>query len=560
MKAARTGARSACTQTHMSPLLDSRTLVLVITIVLICRAAILLYVWFVAGRYPPVRLWATGSSIIAGGVLLLGLRGFAPDFLTIVIAQALTMTGWLVIDAGTVLAAGRRPPWKSASAVLVVAVALVGWYAVVQPDFAMRTIAVTVATVAFDLYTAHACLRFDRGSRRTTFRILAALLFILSASAIVKSHAYVESGSADMFHGGWAISQFYVLSLVSIVVGTVVFVLLSAQQMQEDLDLELAAHQRDKEAIARSEAKYHRLFDATSDAVMMLGRDRFTGCNRAALAMFGCRTEEEFCSYTPAALSPPLQPDGTDSTAMAKAHIDKAVREGHHGFEWVHRRVDSAALFTAEVKLDTVTIDGEKILQATARDISERKRMEEDIRQLAFFDTLTGLPNRRLLVDRLTMAMASSRRTGYHGALLFLDLDNFKALNDAHGHHVGDLLLCEVASRLRGSVREMDTVARFGGDEFVILVGQLQVDSAASRHTAESVAQKILTLLSLPYVLATQRADVGQLDIEHRCSVSIGVTLFRGHDVGREELMRRADSAMYAAKRAGRRGVSFFEA
>ena len=197
--------------------------------------------------------------------------------------------------------------------------------------------------------------------------------------------------------------------------------------------------------------------------------------------------------------------------------------------------------------------------RASNRDISERKRMEEQVHQLAFYDALTKLPNRRLLNDRLNQTMAASKRSGCYGALMFLDLDNFKPLNDTHGHVVGDLLLIEVADRLKSCVREMDTVARFGGDEFVVMLGDLTADKAESTSQAEIVAEKIRISLSEPYLLTMKREGKADTTIEHHCTASIGVALFIGHEASQDNILKWADAAMYQAKEAGRNLIMFYD-
>jgi len=192
-------------------------------------------------------------------------------------------------------------------------------------------------------------------------------------------------------------------------------------------------------------------------------------------------------------------------------------------------------------------------------DITERKEMEDQIRQLAFFDPLTRLPNRRLLNDRLSRAMATSKRSGRYAAVMFADLDNFKPLNDLHGHEVGDLLLIEVAERLRNCVREMDTVARIGGDEFVIMICELDADKAESAAQAAAVAEKIRVALSRPYILTVQADERTVKTVEHHCSGSIGVTLFIDHSTSQGDILKHADQAMYQAKEAGRDKIRFFE-
>ena len=183
-------------------------------------------------------------------------------------------------------------------------------------------------------------------------------------------------------------------------------------------------------------------------------------------------------------------------------------------------------------------------------DITERKLAEEKIHQLAFFDQLTGLPNRTLLLDRLKQAMAASGRNDSHGALLFIDLDNFKALNDSLGHDVGDLLLKQVAQRLLKCVREGDTVARLGGDEFVVVLANLSSIGEEAATGTELVAEKILGTLNQIYRFG---------DVAHHSSSSIGVTLFKGPLIPIDDLMKQADLTMYKAKEAGRNAIRFFD-
>ncbi len=194
-----------------------------------------------------------------------------------------------------------------------------------------------------------------------------------------------------------------------------------------------------------------------------------------------------------------------------------------------------------------------------AQDITERKQMEYQLRQLAFQDALTKLPNRRLLNDRLGQTIAASLRSGLYGAVMFLDLDNFKRLNDKHGHDAGDLLLIEVAERLTSCVREMDTVARFGGDEFVLMISELAVDEAKSFAEAGFIAEKIRLALADRYQLTIRREGKPDKTIRHHCTASIGVTLFINHQTSEDDILKQADTAMYQAKAAGRNQIRFYD-
>lgn len=182
--------------------------------------------------------------------------------------------------------------------------------------------------------------------------------------------------------------------------------------------------------------------------------------------------------------------------------------------------------------------------------IAERKKAEHEIHNLAFYDTLTKLPNRRLLHDRLDVALSVSGRNQQYGALLFLDLDNFKTLNDTLGHEYGDMLLIEVANRLQFSVREADTVARLGGDEFVVILESIGLDAEEASQKVALIAEKIRTILAEPYQLN---------DNVRHTSPSIGVCLFYDHNEQVDELLKHADMAMYQAKNSGRNRVCFFD-
>lgn len=193
-------------------------------------------------------------------------------------------------------------------------------------------------------------------------------------------------------------------------------------------------------------------------------------------------------------------------------------------------------------------------LQGHNLDITDRKKLEDEVRQLAFYDALTKLPNRRLLKDRLVQTMASSKRNGRYCALMFLDLDNFKPINDTYGHAFGDALLLEVAVRIKNCVRQVDTVSRFGGDEFIVLLNTLSKNKEKSIHQANRIAEKIRKALLQPYLLSLNTGDT-KSKIEHICSASIGVVVFIHHELNEDEILKRADDAMYVAKSAGRNQI-----
>lgn len=239
-----------------------------------------------------------------------------------------------------------------------------------------------------------------------------------------------------------------------------------------------------------------------------------------------------------------------------RVHIEKVIARGHERFETRHRHKDGHEI---DVEVSATFMPELQQFFVFIHDITKRKRAEQEVHTLAFYDALTGLPNRRLLNDRVKTAIAAGKRSGRYGAVMFLDLDNFKPLNDTYGHDAGDLLLVEVAQRLTRCVRETDTVARFGGDEFVVILGELDADKAESTAQAGIIAEKICAALAEPYALKHQREGSAETTIGHRCTSSIGVALFVNHEASAEEILKYADMAMYQAKEGGRNLIRFFD-
>ena len=243
--------------------------------------------------------------------------------------------------------------------------------------------------------------------------------------------------------------------------------------------------------------------------------------------------------------------EGVSASEWAKHRADLYAHRTFHDFQIQRRRKDGSLIWAS--------ISGAPIFdehgvftgyRGIGRDITERKRDEDRIERLAFYDPLTGLPNRRLLMDRLHSALALRERDGSTGAILFIDLDNFKDLNDTRGHDVGDELLKLVAVRLGECVRDADTVARLGGDEFVVMLQQLSPAAQEAAADVEVVGRKILQTLNQSYRLH---------GIEHHSTPSIGVAMFQEDHLTIDELLKRADLAMYQAKAAGRNTLRFFD-
>ena len=298
-------------------------------------------------------------------------------------------------------------------------------------------------------------------------------------------------------------------------------------------------------------ARNQLLMQTATEGIHILDRTgNLVECNDAFAHMLGYARQELTGMHL-------AQWDAKWSKEQLRRRMKELIQQGG-AFETVHRRKDGS-LVDVEVHTSNVQLDGETYLYAASRDISARKRAEAEIHQLAFYDALTHLPNRRLLNDRLTQMMAVCRRSGSFGAVLFLDLDNFKPLNDVHGHEAGDLLLVEVAKRLCACVRETDTVARFGGDEFVLVLADMDTEQQAAQHYARKVAEKVRDSLAAPYQLTLLQPDGAKVQVSHACSASIGIAMYTPQIDTAVDLLKMADLAMYQAKDAGRNAVWFFE-
>ena len=290
------------------------------------------------------------------------------------------------------------------------------------------------------------------------------------------------------------------------------------------------------------------ILDHMVDGVITIdARGRIESVNPSACKMFGYAAEE-MLGRNVSMLMP--EPDrGRHDGYIANYLGGGTPRVIGVGRDVSGQRRDGS-VFPMSLAVSSIEHEGRVRFIGLTRDITERKRAEAAIERLAFYDPLTGLPNRRLLLDRLNQTLAASRRNGRHGAVLFIDMDNFKSINDTLGHGAGDRLLQGVARRLQAALRADDTVARWGGDEFVVLLQDLgQQREPASLH-AEAAAEKLLRVLGQPYPLD---------GLTHHSTPSIGIVLWGEQPTDSEELLKHADHAMYQAKAAGRNRLCFFD-
>jgi diguanylate cyclase (GGDEF)-like protein/PAS domain S-box-containing protein len=289
-------------------------------------------------------------------------------------------------------------------------------------------------------------------------------------------------------------------------------------------------------ALVVSENRYRRLFETAQDGILLLNAEtgQIEDVNPYLINLLSY-SHAEFLGKKLWEVGP------CTDIALSKELFAELQTKGYVRYEDLPLSTSSGAQIAVEFVSNTYECQGVKVIQCNVRDITERKRLENALRLLAFHDPLTRLPNRRLLLDRLEQAMHASKRQNSHVAVLYLDLDKFKVLNDSHGHDAGDLLLIKVAQRLQQAVREADSVARLGGDEFVVLLEGLGDDAEQASAYAISIADKIHLALSTDYVLG---------DVHYRGSCSIGIRMFLGEVRDAEHILREADLAMYEEKRS----------
>jgi diguanylate cyclase (GGDEF)-like protein/PAS domain S-box-containing protein len=301
-----------------------------------------------------------------------------------------------------------------------------------------------------------------------------------------------------------------------------------------------------EEALKKSEEKFSKAFQASAAAITIASIEdgRYIEVNDTFLQITGYE-RHEVIGHTSTELKVWINPGDRQK------YVDELIRNGSlRNFE-ISLRMKSGEIRMFSVSTEFFELQGKTCTVNFILDITDRKQAEEAIHNLAYFDGLTKLPNRRLLMDRLGHALIASKRSQEYGAVLILDLDNFKALNDTKGHDVGDCLLVEVARRILHSVRPEDTVSRLGGDEYVIMAEDLGTDETSVASRAEIIAGKIRAALNQPYTLVPGEAP-------HYSTPSIGVTLFRGDELSIDVLLKQADMALYQAKGAGRNTIRFF--
>jgi len=382
-----------------------------------------------------------------------------------------------------------------------------------------------------------------------SFALLPVVVFIAMRFGLVGSTAVVLALSfgailatingigpfyqTDMHHG---IISLWVFMCVLMLIAMIINIMQSERLAFED-------------ALVSSEARLRAVVNGALDAIVTINSNgEIVEFNPAAERIFGYQFDQVRGKVLSEVIIPP---------SLRSAH-----HRGHQHFvatgdkRIFDKRIELTAMrsdgseFPVELILTSLDNSGAPLVTGFMRDITAYKSAEEEINKLAFFEPLTGLPNRRLFLDRLSQAFSHVAREKSYGAILFIDLDHFKSINDTRGHDVGDQLLIQVADRIKRQLRAEDTVSRLGGDEFVILLQNVNSDLETAQLYAHEVAEKLLHTIAMPYHLN---------GVLHHNTSSIGVCLFDGHEIKQDELLKRADAAMYQAKDKGRNTLCFYD-
>ncbi len=462
-----------------------------------------------AASYVALRIFAPDQPVRAVGPILTSLVALAGWFFLArgrvqVAVRVLSIGTWLAVAGIALLTGGVRAPIVIAYPAIII---MIGW--VIGSRAALAVAALTGVTIIG--------------------------FVVADASGLLPK----PPPDLPVLHG--------IVQVIVLVVSTTLVVLLARSYQNRLNELRTAGSDlaRRSAELETSRADLHR-----AQAVAKVGSWVFDfASGRTHLSAETCRI-----------LGLPEGTPGSRKAYLARVHaddrdaVDRAWQEALGGgvFDHEHRIVagDSIRWVRQVAELERAA-DGTPLRAVgVAQDITQRKAAEEAINYLAYYDPLTKLPNRRLLMDRLNHAVASCCRNKRGAALFFIDLDNFKILNDTCGHHIGDLLLEQVGRRLSTCVRQVDTVARLGGDEFVVVLTDLSPEPVEAEAQAKAVGEKVLAVLGQPYALAEHT---------HFTTSSIGITLFGPRQVSVNELLKQADIAMYQAKAAGRNTLSCFE-
>jgi len=514
------------------PSLDIRTLSFLSMISSLLLAVGLQLVNRLITRDPSLRLWASGASVSAAGYVLFAVRGIVPDLLSIVVGNTLLVIGtvWLYLGNRSFRGLKNEFPWYWLLAAATAA--LLCYFTYLMPSLSARIITLSAALAMVLLPGAFVWLHpGDSADRMVRWFVGGASL---AAALLLGMRAVMTPFMASPGQDFMAVAS--PVHTLTLVMGISLNIVLG-------IGLPLLVSGRLQRRVMESEERFRTIADYTFGWEYWLGtHEQLLYVNAACERISGYSPKEFgadpglFDRIVHAEDRPAYEEHLRWTDGQKEAHIEFRIATRTGEVRWIAH--GCRAVFSQ---------DGRPLgRRISNRDITDLKNAEEQARQLAFFDSLTNLPNRRMLLDRLNLGLSQARRFKRSLAVMFLDLDHFKDINDTLGHDMGDSLLREVASRLSACLRAGDTVARTGGDEFIIVLPEI-----ADAQAATVVAEKIVHAIRRPVCIGGHALDI---------TISIGIAIHEAnaaHDAA--ELMKNADIAMYQAKQAGRNGYRVFE-
>ena len=479
-----------------------------------------------ARRKPALLIWSWALVLHSLTYVLLALRGEISDLLSIVLANMVGASAYAMITEGLLLFLERREPrlrlliW---SPVLVTGISM----ALLLNDLESRIIfsgSIFVLQILIPLYLLFKNQQAIAG--RGHYLFITGVLInvcITSTRILLATRGYFAGMSVT------TPNVFLTISFLSSLICVILFV----------IGLLLMTWEKDEQALKESENRMRILFENTHDAVVLLNHHELFDCNAASLKMFGYPDKQVLLGKRFIDLSPDAQACGTPSQNLINQHIQQAMAHSYHRFEWLYKRPNDSQVFTADVLLNAMQIHGQYVLQAVIRDITERKKLQQDLENKAQLDYLTGLYNRGHFMHLAEIELARAIRYRVPLSLMMIDIDHFKNINDTYGHHAGDMALKNLARLCQNTLREIDVVGRLGGEEFAVLLPETTMDQAVE------VAERLR--------LAT--ADT-QTTIEpaltFNFTLSIGISSLTATTQSTTDLLNTADNALYTAKKSGR--------
>ena len=513
-----------------------------LAIVIVVSAVVFSFATVVVRRILPeersLRYWTTGSVFITVSALLLGLRGIVPEFFSIVLANSGMVLGIGFIHVGShhLFKQGPVRAWHWLAGAAAFFLFLVFTYG--SPSLPARIATVSLLMAPFFAACGWLFLRSqDRQLRAVNlltgliFMVGAVMFFLRGATASVNLVTTDYASTAS-----WIVAAPYFYAILFNVWMSIMLTLKLSDRLQQQLAQALIdAETVNRELVESLDFNETILLKSPLPMGVYAKTGKCVLANDAYAKLIGTTCEDLLMQNF----------NSIDSWKKSGLLADCLSALAHRPVEPSEMHVASSfgKDVMVEYRILLTHLKGQPHLLIQFLDLTDRMHLEQALRKMAFHDVLTDLPNRRLFVDRLEHALEHSRRNNTYVAILFLDLNRFKELNDVHGHGVGDKMLIEVANRLRHCVRDMDTVARFGGDEFIILFEGLSAKLDVATESAARMTEKIQNVLDGEYTLG---------HVRHHGSVSIGIKLCHGKNNSLDQIINDADLAMYQTKKAAR--------